>query len=203
MGGRCAEEIIFNEKTNGASNDIERATEICRNMVTKWGLSEKLGPLTYGEDEGEVFLGKSVNKQKNVSGETAQLIDTEIRKIVDETYERAEKIIKKNVDKLHLMAKALLKYENIDASQIEDIMAGNEPKEPSGWIDDNGSDDLDADDSDSKPKAKTKAKPKSKPKPKKSASDVEKPAPTGRTKKDDTDDGDNESISKNLGKDDE
>ena len=138
FGGRIAEEIIFGKEkiTTGASNDIERATDICRNMVTKWGLSEKLGPLTYGEEEGEVFLGKTSSKRKDVSDETAKLIDTEIRAISDRNYDRAVKIIKDNMDKLHLMAEALLQYETIDSAQIEDIMAGKSPREPQGWSDD-------------------------------------------------------------------
>ena len=136
FGGRIAEEIIFGEEsvTTGASNDIERATDIARNMVTRWGLSE-LGPLTYGEEEGEVFLGHSVSKRKDMSDDTARRIDEEIHKICDRNYNRAHKIIEKNMKKLHLMAEALLKYETIDTDQITDIMAGKEPKEPRNWSD--------------------------------------------------------------------
>jgi len=137
FGGRIAEVLIFGSDsvTTGASNDIQRATEIARNMVTKWGLSEKLGPLTYSEDEGEVFLGHSVTQHKNVSGATANLIDEEIRKIIDKNYARAEEILKRDVDKLHKMADALMKYETIDQSQISDIMAGKTPRPPEGWSD--------------------------------------------------------------------
>jgi cell division protease FtsH len=135
FGGRIAEEIIFGKDsvTTGASNDIQRATEISRNMVTKWGLSEKLGPLTYGEDEGEVFLGHSVTQHTNISGATAKLIDEEIRSIIDRNYERAEQILQKDIDKLHMMAQALIKYETIDTDQIQDIMNGKPPRPPEGW----------------------------------------------------------------------
>ena len=139
FGGRIAEELILGKDhvTTGASNDIERATEIARNMVTKWGLSEKLGPLTYSEEEGEIFLGRSITKHKEVSDETAHLIDEEIRVFIDRNYARAEKLLKKNMDKLHMMADALMKYETIDAAQINDIMEGKEPRDPEGWDDNN------------------------------------------------------------------
>ena len=135
FGGRLAEELIFGLEfvTTGASNDIERATAIARNMVTRWGLSERLGPLTYGEAEGEVFLGHSVTKQKEVSEETANLIDQEIRVIIDRNYRRAREIIEKHDDKLHAMAQALLKFETIDKDQIDDIMLGKPPREPKNW----------------------------------------------------------------------
>ncbi|MEE4245883.1 MAG: ATP-dependent zinc metalloprotease FtsH [Kangiellaceae bacterium] len=138
-GGRIAEEMINGKEgvTTGASNDIQRATDIARNMVTNWGLSERLGPLTYAEDEGEVFLGRSVTQHKKVSGQTMKAIDEEIREIIDRNYLRAEKILSENEDKLHAMAKALMKFETIDAQQIDDIMAGKEPREPEGWTDDN------------------------------------------------------------------
>jgi cell division protease FtsH len=137
FGGRIAEEVIFGKDkvTTGASNDIQRATDIARNMVTKWGLSEKLGPLMYSEDEGEVFLGHSVTQHKNVSGATANMIDEEIRVFIDKNYDRAEKILVDNMDKLHMMADALVKYETIDQEQIEDIMAGRTPRPPEGWND--------------------------------------------------------------------
>ena len=137
-GGRIAEELIFGKDkvTTGASNDIERATQLARNMVTKWGLSEKLGPLTYSEDDGEVFLGHSVTQHKAVSDETAHVIDGEVRSIIDKNYERAEKILTDNMEKLHLMADALIKYETIDTDQIDDIMAGKPARTPSGWDDD-------------------------------------------------------------------
>jgi len=137
FGGRIAEEMIFGEEmvTTGASNDIQRATELARNMVTKWGLSERLGPLTYSEEDGEVFLGRSVTQHKNVSDETAHAIDGEIRTIVDRNYDRAVRLLKENEDKLHLMAEALIKYETIDSDQINDIMAGKAPREPRDWDD--------------------------------------------------------------------
>ncbi len=138
FGGRVAEELIFggDAVTTGASNDIERATEIARAMVTKWGLSEKMGPLAYGEEDGEVFLGHSVTQHKSVSDDTANSIDQEIRRIIDSNYERAGKLIKDNMDKLHIMAKALIKYETIDKQQIDDIMEGREPRPPQDWMDD-------------------------------------------------------------------
>ncbi len=150
FGGRIAEEMIFGKDhvTTGASNDIERATEIARNMVTKWGLSEKLGPLSYSEDDGEVFLGRSVTKQKTVSDVTVKKIDDEIRSIVDKCYKDAESILQKNIDKLHIMSDALMKFETIGESQIAEIMEGKDPSPPEDW-DDN------ADDSQPKKKAKS------------------------------------------------
>ena len=135
FGGRIAEELIFGRKkvTTGASNDIERATNLARNMVTRWGLSERLGPLAYSEEEGEVFLGRSVTKHKSVSEETAHLIDEEIRSFIDRNYARSETILKQNIDKLHLMADALMKYETIDHLQIDDIMLGKAPRPPQNW----------------------------------------------------------------------
>lgn len=135
FGGRIAEEMIYGPQavTTGASNDIERATELARNMVTKWGLSEKLGPLSYSEDEGEVFLGRSVTQHKNVSGETAKTIDAEIRRIIDESYARATKILKENEDKLHNMTAALVEYETIDQWQIADVMEGKPVRKPKDW----------------------------------------------------------------------
>ncbi|MBS0358858.1 MAG: ATP-dependent zinc metalloprotease FtsH [Proteobacteria bacterium] len=138
FGGRVAEELIFGKEgvTTGASNDIQRATEIARNMVTQWGLSPVLGPLTYGEEEGEVFLGRSFNRHKEVSDATSLVIDKEIRAIIDRNYARAKKIIEENTDKLHLMAEALIKYETIDSDQLEDIMSGRTPRAPRDWEDD-------------------------------------------------------------------
>jgi len=138
FGGRIAEEITLgaDRVTTGASNDIERATELARAMVTRWGLSEKMGPLSYGEDDGEVFLGHSVTQHKSVSGDTANSIDVEIRRIIDTNYERAEKILNENMDKLHAMAKALMKYETIDKDQINEIMEGKVPSPPKNWMDD-------------------------------------------------------------------
>ena len=137
FGGRIAEEMIFGEEmvTTGASNDIQRATELARNMVTKWGLSERLGPLTYSEEDGEVFLGHSVTQHKNVSDETAHAIDGEIRAIIDRNYVRAQSLLKENLAKLHVMAEALIKYETIDSDQINDIMGGKTPREPQDWSD--------------------------------------------------------------------
>ena len=140
FGGRIAEAIIFgdNSVTTGASNDIMRATDIARNMVTKWGLSDRMGPLAYGEDEGEVFLGRSVTQHKAMSDDTAHAIDEEIRSLIDNNYDRAEAILKDNMDKLHAMADALMKFETIDSDQIADIMEGRDPRPPTGWGDDSG-----------------------------------------------------------------
>ncbi|MBA2654227.1 MAG: ATP-dependent zinc metalloprotease FtsH [Gammaproteobacteria bacterium] len=151
FGGRIAEVIIFgmDKVTTGAANDIERATEIARNMVTKWGLSDKLGPLTYGEEEGEIFLGRSVTPRKEVSDNTANIIDEEVRAVIDRNYKKAEQILRDNVDKLHLMAEALIKYETIDEHQIADVMEGKQPEAPADWIDD---------DTDSKKKPSKKKK---------------------------------------------
>jgi cell division protease FtsH len=137
FGGRIAEELVFGAEavTTGAANDIERATELARNMVTKWGLSERLGPLTYTEEEGEVFLGRSVTQHKVVSDVTVHAIDEEIRRIVDTNYDHATQILKDKLDKLHKMADALMKYETIDDKQIADIMEGREPKPPKDWTD--------------------------------------------------------------------
>ncbi len=135
FGGRIAEELIFGPAyvTTGASNDIERATEIARNMVTKWGLSDRLGPLTYSEDDGEIFLGRSVTRHKQVSDGTAHVIDKEVRELVDDCYKQAREILKANEPKLHLMADALMKYETINEEQIKDVMEGREPKPPEDW----------------------------------------------------------------------
>jgi cell division protease FtsH len=136
-GGRVAEELVFGPEsiTTGASNDIERATAIARNMVTKWGLSDKLGPQTYSEEDGEVFLGRSVTRHKQVSDETTHTIDKEIRTLVDRNYALAKQILDDNIDTLHAMAAALLRYETIDEAQIADLMAGRDPKPPADWDD--------------------------------------------------------------------
>ncbi len=138
FGGRVAEELIFGlaQVTTGASNDIERATDLARNMVTKWGLSEKLGPLAYSKDEGEVFLGHSVTQHKMMSDETAHAIDEEVRSIIERSYGKAKSILDSNMDRLHMMAEALIKYETIEADQIDDIMAGKTPRAPRGWSED-------------------------------------------------------------------
>ena len=141
FGGRIAEEMTlgFDGVTTGASNDIMRATQLARNMVTKWGLSEKLGPLMYAEEEGEVFLGRSMGSQHtNVSADTAKMIDLEVRSIIDGCYNTAKRLLEENRDKLDAMADALMKYETIDAEQIEDIMSGRVAREPRDWTGGNG-----------------------------------------------------------------
>lgn len=140
FGGRIAEEITlgFDGVTTGASNDIQRATEMARNMVTKWGLSEKLGPLSYEEEEGEVFLGKSVSQSKNVSPVTAEAIDGEVRKIIDAAYKTAKQLLDDNLDILHAMKDALMKYETIDALQIDDLMERKQVRVPKDWEDSDG-----------------------------------------------------------------
>lgn len=144
FGGRLAEELIYGKDsvTTGASNDIERATDLARNMVTKWGLSERLGPLAYSEDEGEVFLGRSVTQHKNMGDDTARIIDEEIRLLIDINYKRAEKLLKDNMDILHAMTDTLMKYETIDANQIDALMAKDAVPAPKDWV------DVDVDDDD-------------------------------------------------------
>lgn len=134
-GGRVAEALIFGEDqvTTGASNDIERATKMARNMATKWGLSDQLGPMTYGDDEDEVFLGRTVTQHKNVSNETARKIDEVVREILDQAYARTQQLLTANIAKLHVMADALLQYETIDAQQIDEIMDGKIPGPPKDW----------------------------------------------------------------------
>jgi cell division protease FtsH len=149
FGGRVAEEITLGKDgvTTGASNDIERATEIARNMVTKWGLSEKMGPIKYDEGSEEVFLGRSAGQpSKAMSGKTATLIDEEVRGIVDDCYATATQILNDNLDKLHLMADALIQYETLDLSQINTIMEGRMPDPPSDGQDGAGGSTLDTDD---------------------------------------------------------
>ncbi len=130
FGGRIAEEIFMGQMTTGASNDFERATDMARRMVTQWGMSESLGPMVYGENEGEVFLGRSVTTHKNVSEATMMKVDTEIRRIIDQQYALARKLIEDNRDKVEAMAKALLEWETLDADQISDIMEGRPPRAP-------------------------------------------------------------------------
>ncbi len=163
-GGRLAEEIIYGPEkvSTGASNDIERATQLANKMVTQWGLSEKLGPLLYAEEEGEVFLGKSVTQHKNISDETARLIDKEVRSFVDRNYDRAKKILEDNMDVLHAMKDALMKYETIDAKQIDDLMERKPVREPAGWTDDS-KDSNNSDNSGSSTEAKTDAEPDANP----------------------------------------
>lgn len=163
-GGRLAEEIIYGPEkvSTGASNDIERATQLANKMVTQWGLSEKLGPLLYAEEEGEVFLGKSVTQHKNISDETARLIDKEVRLFVDRNYDRAKKILEDNMDILHSMKDALMKYETIDAKQIDDLMERKPVREPAGWTNDQ-QDSNNSDNSDSSTAAKPDAEPDANP----------------------------------------
>mgnify|MGYP003385472619 FL=1 len=136
-GGRIAEELIYGADavTTGASNDIQRATELAHNMVTKWGLSDNMGPMAYGEEEGEVFLGRSVTQHKSVSDLTAKSIDEDIRTLINRNYQRAESILNEHIEKLHIMTKLLVKYETIDADQIDAIMEGREPGAPKDWTD--------------------------------------------------------------------
>jgi cell division protease FtsH len=130
FGGRIAEEVFMGQMTTGASNDFERATEMARRMVTQWGMSDSLGPMVYGENEGEVFLGRSVTTHKNVSEATMQKVDVEIRRIIDMQYGLARRLIEENRDKIEVMAKALLEWETIDSDQIGDIMEGRAPRPP-------------------------------------------------------------------------
>ncbi len=137
FGGRVAEELVYGKDnvTTGASNDIERASAIARNMVTKWGLSDSMGPLAYGENEDEVFLGRSVTQHKHISDETHRQLDQEVRRIIDEAYATARKILEEHRDRLEMMAEALMRYETIDVKQIDQIMEGREPDPPEGWND--------------------------------------------------------------------
>jgi cell division protease FtsH len=134
-GGRAAEELVFgaNKVTTGASNDIQRATQLARNMVTKYGLTDELGPMTYGDDEEELFIGRSITQHKSVSNETARKIDEVVRSVIDNAHNRAKSILNDNLDKMHLMAEALLHYETIDTEQIDAIMQGRAPDPPKGW----------------------------------------------------------------------
>jgi cell division protease FtsH len=133
FGGRIAEEVFMNQMTTGASNDFERATHIARDMVTRYGMTDALGPMVYAENEGEVFLGRSVTKTTNMSEQTMQKVDSEVRRIIDQQYILARQLIEENQDKMHAMAKALLEWETIDSEQIDDIMAGKEPRPPKDW----------------------------------------------------------------------
>ena len=144
-GGRLAEQLIYGDEkvSTGASNDIERATDLARKMVTQWGLSEKLGPLLYAEEEGEVFLGRTVSQHKNVSDETARLIDKEVRNVIDKNYDRARKLLEDNMDILHTMKDALMKYETIDAKQIDDLMERIPVRDPAGWSESHNKDNDD------------------------------------------------------------
>ena len=128
----------MNQMTTGASNDFERATQIARDMVTRYGMTDELGPMVYAENEGEVFLGRSITKQVNMSEQTMQKVDREIRKIIDDQYAAARRLIEENKDKMHAMAKALLEWETIDADQIDDIMSGRPPRAPKDWTSSGG-----------------------------------------------------------------
>jgi cell division protease FtsH len=134
FGGRIAEEVFMNQMTTGASNDFERATQIARDMVTRYGMTDALGPMVYADNEGEVFLGRSVTKTTNMSEQTMQKVDSEIRRIIDNQYALARRLIEESQDKMHVMAQALLEWETIDADQIDDIMNGRPPKPPKDWI---------------------------------------------------------------------
>jgi len=134
FGGRIAEEVFMNQMTTGASNDFERATSIARDMVTRYGMTEALGPMVYAENEGEVFLGRSVTKTTNMSEQTMQKVDSEVRRIIDQQYALARGLIEGNQDKMHAMAKALMEWETIDVEQLDDIMAGREPRAPKDWV---------------------------------------------------------------------
>lgn len=133
FGGRIAEEVFMNQMTTGASNDFERATAIARDMVTRYGMTDELGPMVYADNEGEVFLGRSVTKTTNMSEETMRKVDNEIRKIIDDQYSTARRLIEENKDKMHAMATALLEWETIDSEQIDDIMEGRPPRPPKDW----------------------------------------------------------------------
>ncbi|WP_353179044.1 ATP-dependent zinc metalloprotease FtsH, partial [Delftia acidovorans] len=134
FGGRIAEEVFMNQMTTGASNDFERATQIARDMVTRYGMTDALGPMVYAEQEGEPFLGRSMSKTNSMSEQTMQKVDQEVRRIIDEQYGLARKLIEDNSDKMHAMAKAMLDWETIDAEQLDDIMAGREPRPPKDWV---------------------------------------------------------------------
>ncbi len=133
FGGRIAEEVFMKQMTTGASNDFERATQIARDMVTRYGMTEALGPMVYAENEGEVFLGRSITKTTSMSEQTMQKVDAEVRRIIDQQYALARKLIEDNQDKMHAMAKALLEWETIDSEQLDDIMAGREPRVNKDW----------------------------------------------------------------------
>ena len=138
FGGRIAEEVFMDQMTTGASNDFERATHMARDMVTRYGMSNELGPMVYAENEGEIFLGRSITKTTNVSEATMQKVDQEIRRIIDEQYNLARKLIEDNADKMHAIAKALLEWETIDSDQLDDIIAGRSPRPPKDYTPSSG-----------------------------------------------------------------
>ena len=133
FGGRIAEEVFMKQMTTGASNDFERATQIARDMVMRYGMTDALGPMVYAENEGEVFLGRSVTKTTNISEQTMQTVDAEVRRIIDEQYKQARNLIEKHIVEMHAMANDLLEWETIDAEQIADIMSGKAPRPPKDW----------------------------------------------------------------------
>jgi cell division protease FtsH len=133
FGGRIAEEVFMNQRTTGASDDFNKATHLARDMVMRYGMSDALGPMVYAENEGEVFLGRSVTRTTNISEETMRKVDTEVRRILDEQYSIARKLIEDNKDKMHAMANALLEWETIDAEQVADIMNDKPPRPPKDW----------------------------------------------------------------------
>ena len=135
FGGRIAEQLFIGRVSTGASNDFERATQLARDMVTRYGMSEKMGPMVYGENESEVFLGRSVTQSKNISEKTMQEVDAEVRRIIDEQYAVAYKILDENRDKMHTMAKALIEWETIERDQVLEIMAGKQPSPPKEYND--------------------------------------------------------------------
>jgi cell division protease FtsH len=183
-GGRLAEELIYgaDKVSTGASNDIERATDIARKMVTQWGFSDKMGPVLYAEDEGEVFLGRSVTQTKHMSDDTARAIDTEVRALIDRNYERAREILTQNMDIMHAMKDALMKYETIDAGQIDDLMERkSEIRAPKGWGD---TDDV-MKSSESAPESKAEAKVETEEKPVATDSEELKPKTEQAPKEDD------------------
>ncbi|MHB1565430.1 MAG: ATP-dependent zinc metalloprotease FtsH [Acidiferrobacter sp.] len=156
MAGRIAEEVFMHQMTTGAANDFERATDLARNMVSRWGMSDRLGTRVYGENQSEVFLGRDVTTHKNLSDATAQLVDAEIRRIVDEQYNRARRVIEENKDKVEMMAGMLLEWETLDTDQINDIMEGRQPRPPYGFTDTT----IDGSGSDSKPADRVRVKPR-------------------------------------------
>ncbi|MET3440144.1 cell division protease FtsH [Variovorax paradoxus] len=133
FGGRIAEEVFMNQRTTGASDDFNKATQLARDMVTRYGMTDALGPMVYAENEGEVFLGRSVTKTTTMSEQTMQKVDEEVRRIIDEQYALARRLIEENSDKMHTMAKALLEWETLDSEQLDDIMAGRAPRPPKDW----------------------------------------------------------------------
>jgi len=133
FGGRIAEEVFMNQLTTGAANDFNVATQMARDMVMRYGMSDSMGPMVYAENEGEVFLGRSVTRTTNISEETMRKVDAEVRRIIDEQYATARQLIEENKDKMHAMAKALLEWETIDSDQVADIMAGRPPRPPKDW----------------------------------------------------------------------